>query len=75
VIETYAYSTDSEGFREDFGTKSKIGILETLERLAEGNLRTSDDLPERIDVEETARFFVEQLQERDFALPKLIDIS
>ncbi len=74
VLENYFYSSDAEGTKELEDSRTSEDVLGLIEGLALGTLRMSTDLPERIDVGETARLFVEQLQERNFSLPELISL-
>lgn len=73
-LESFGYSLESEGKRESLGVSEPIDTLDGIENLAKEEIVLESDLPERIDVEETARLFIEQLQERSLGRPILIAI-
>lgn len=67
-IVSIMFSNASEGYREELNrVKCELFVSEDDNRL----LR---NLPKRIDVDETIRLFIEQLEERNFRTPLLISI-
>ncbi len=79
-FQVYAYSSNNEGKLEDMGitepvTDLNISPLDYIDALVAEPARSEDELPERIDVEETIRLFLEQLEERRFDLPALVSAS
>jgi hypothetical protein len=71
----FVYDLDNDGRREDSGHVSNISeaeVEEYFETLMSEMVRTLPDLPEQIDVEETIRLFLEQIQERRLGIPALI---
>jgi len=78
-FESYGYSSDCDGMRESIGATSfptvvdKNLIMEDcIEGVVNSPVHFESDLPDRIDVEETARLFMEQLEDRNFILPVLV---
>ncbi len=74
----YVYSSDSEGLREETGEvsmKDEAEPLDYIESLTTSEVRLVQDLPKRIDVEETIRLFQEQLIEQHFYMPVLIGVE
>lgn len=74
-IISYAYPQDNDGLIEEMGIKDEsvvTSLEEYLEELKTENIRTARDLPDRIDVDETIRLFLEQIEERSFGMPVLI---
>ncbi|OGD83172.1 hypothetical protein A2572_02820 [Candidatus Collierbacteria bacterium RIFOXYD1_FULL_40_9] len=66
---------DNDGKIEEVGritNRSQGEVEDYIETLTTERIRAIDDLPERIDVEETIRLFLEQLEERRMTLPVLI---
>lgn len=79
TFESYGYSSDNDGEREEMGRvrlpghlSQNITALDFLEELKDEDVFLLDEIPMRIDVDETIRLFVEQLQERNFVKPNLI---
>lgn len=74
----FAYTLENDGRIEELG-RTEIGgfamVEEYIEALKTESIRTLPDLPERIDVEETIRLFLEQIEERRMQIPVLIPIS
>lgn len=71
----FVYDLDNNGTKEESGHVRQISeaeIWEYMETLKEESIRTIPDLPERIDVDETIRLFLEQIEERRMGLPVLI---
>lgn len=71
----FVYELENEGNREESGNVRQISegeVLDYIESLKFESIRTISDLPERIDVEETIRLFIEQIEERRTDLPVLI---
>lgn len=75
-MESYSFSSDSGGVRERSGeirfTGASSSPLDFLEALTNAEVNFLNDLPEKIDVDETIRLFVEQLQELRFTRPVLV---
>jgi len=72
---SFAYPMDNDGKIEEVGritNRSQGEVEDYIETLTTERIRAIDDLPERIDVEETIRLFLEQLEERRMTLPVLI---
>jgi len=72
---SFVYTQENEGQVEEVDEKrqSSEGELEEyLESLKTEAIRTLVDLPERIDIDETIRLFMEQVEERSFGMPVLI---
>lgn len=71
----FAYTLENDGQIEELGQTEIGGIPEAekyFEALKTERIRTIPDLPERIDVEETVRLFVEQIEERRLEMPVLV---
>ncbi len=71
----FVYEIDNDGKREESGHVLQISegeVEDYIEILKYESIRSLSDLPERIDVEETIRLFVEQIEERRMNLPTLI---
>ena len=78
LITKYSYFGDNDGRLEEVcGQNHSFNKTYTMESLIEAvateEVRFGNELPKRIDVEETARLFIEQLEERNFSLPVLVD--
>lgn len=76
-MENFNFSSDTEGVRESTGKRpigfaEEITALDYIEALKSEDVHLMDEIPLRIDIEETARLFVEQLQDRNFSKPLLI---
>ncbi len=78
-FEVYGYSSDNDGKLEKMEKITLPNIKpgafvmeECIEKVANTPVRFLLDLPERIDVEETALLFREHLEDRDFSLPILV---
>lgn len=73
----FVYELGNEGRREESGHVYQISegeVYDYLETLKDEMVRTRPDLPEQIDVEETIRLFLEQVEERRMSMPVLIAI-
>lgn len=71
----FVYELENDGVREESGHVANISVAEVeeyIETLKQESVRTLPDLPERIDVDETIRLFMEQVEERNFGMPVLI---
>lgn len=71
----YVYDLDNNGIREESDLVLQISegeILDYIESLKFERIRTISDLPERIDVDETIRLFMEQIEERRLDMPTLV---
>lgn len=78
-MENFSFSSDAGGTRESLNKRvtiqtKEITALEYIEALKNESVRLLDEMPTRIDVEETARLFIEQLEERNFVMPILIGV-
>lgn len=73
--QSFVYTLENDGMIEeanDVIERSSGELEQYLEILKTETIRTLVDLPERIDVDETIRLFMEQVAERNFAMPFLI---
>lgn len=71
----FVYEQDNDGKREESGHVRLISegeIWDYMETLKHETIRTLPDLPERIDVDETIRLFLEQIEDRRMQVPVLI---
>ncbi len=71
----FVYDLENDGQREESGHVSNISEAEVeqyIETLMDESVRAVPDLPERIDVDETIRLFLEQIEERRIQIPVLI---
>jgi hypothetical protein len=79
-LETFLWSSDNGGKIEEMGCSKypnferKFTMEDCIQAVTDESVHFLMDLPEQIDVEETARLFLEQLEERNFALPTLIEL-
>ena len=79
-MENYSYSSDNGGILEEVGKvtfpnhKAETTTLDYLEALTYVDVHLMDEIPKAIDVNETIRVFLEQLEERRFTKPILIKI-
>ncbi len=77
-MENYSFHSDNDGLIEDAGRISlpnhmaETTTLDYLEALTREDVHLLDEVPERIDIDETIRLFLEQLEERRFTKPVLI---
>ncbi len=74
----FVYELDNEGKREESGNVRQISegeVLDYIESLKFESIRALSDLPERIDVEETIRLFLEQIEDRRMQMPVLIPLT
>ena len=75
-MESYSFSSDNAGTREQAGhirlADRAVSPLDYIEALTNSEVNFINDLPEAIDVDETIRLFVEQLQELRFTRPVLV---
>ena len=77
VSANFVYDLDNDGKREESGHVRQISeadIEDYFEVLKYERVRTYADLPDRIDVEETIRLFLEQIEERRMSLPVLVEV-
>ena len=71
----YVYDLDNDGIREESSPALQISegeISDYIESLKFERIRTISDLPELIDVDETIRLFMEQIEERKLDMPTLV---
>lgn len=71
----FVYELDNDGAREESGHVNQVSegeIWDYVETLKSETIRTISDLPARIDVDETIRLFLEQIEERRMHLPALV---
>lgn len=77
IMNSKVYCSATGGKLEEMGKYSLCGEKDTsteeyIEAFVEEDVRTVQDLPEQIDVDETIRLFMEQLEERNFSMPVLV---
>ena len=68
-IVSIMFSNASEGYREEID-RVKCELF-----VSEDDIRLLHNLPKRIDVEETIRLFIEQLEVKNFTKPLLVPSS
>ena len=71
----YVYESETDGKREESGHLNQIsegGVWDYMETLKVESIRAIADLPDRIDVEETIRLFMEQIEDRRLDMPTLV---
>ncbi len=71
----YVYESETDGKKEESGHLNQIsegGVWDYMETLKVESIRAIADLPDRIDVEETIRLFMEQIEDRRLDMPTLV---
>lgn len=77
-MESFCFASDNEGLREETGKITLPNHMagtkdeDYLEAMLAENVLIYEELPKQIDVEETARLFLEQLEDRVIARPVLV---
>lgn len=79
IMSSMMYSSANDGWLEESGNyvlcgEEHIPLEHFLEELLKDDFRLLSDLPKKIDVEETIRLFIEQLEEKNFSKPFLVPI-
>ena len=74
-IINYVYSSLTDGLLEESGlvsSESAVDVVDLIETVTTEPIRTKRDLPDRIDIDETIRLLLEQIEERRMTMPVLI---